>query len=288
MKKILILMLCAILFCAMPLMASADEATPPESVETEETTPGTEETPTDTEETPPAEEIPPEDVAPPVDEPAEEVPEEPEMTLPEKIVNFITTNYDSSTLIGFAITLIVYCIYGIKQYKSLGGKIGVLNNNAVKIAEDSTKAIDASFVEVKGIAENSIETVNKALGEAKDIMQAISDGNAAALTETLGKAEGIAEVVTTFTKMMETFMERIGDIESDKASLKSALAEATKNMQLSNKAVLENSNMMAELLMLANIPNSKKEELYARHLSAVNAIADAEKSEVAENDGKET
>ena len=281
MKKILILMLCAILFCAMPLMASADEATPPESVETEETTPGTEETP-------PAEEVPPEDVAPPVDEPAEEVPEEPEMTLPEKIVNFITTNYDSSTLIGFAITLIVYCIYGIKQYKSLGGKIGVLNNNAVKIAEDSTKAIDASFVEVKGIAENSIETVNKALGEAKDIMQAISDGNAAALTDVLGKAEGIAEVVTTFTKMMETFMERIGDIESDKAALKSALTEATKNMQLSNKAVLENSNMMAELLMLANIPNSKKEELYARHLSAVNAIADAEKSEVAENDGKET
>lgn len=281
MKKILILMLCAILFCAMPLMASADEATPPESVETEETTPGTEETP-------PAEEVPPEDVAPPVDEPAEEVPEEPEMTLPEKIVNFITTNYDSSTLIGFAITLIVYCIYGIKQYNSLGGKIGVLNNNAVKIAEDSTKAIDASFVEVKGIAENSIETVNKALGEAKDIMQAISDGNAAALTDVLGKAEGIAEVVTTFTKMMETFMERIGDIESDKASLKSALTEATKNMQLSNKAVLENSNMMAELLMLANIPNSKKEELYARHLSAVNAIADAEKSEVAENDGKET
>lgn len=281
MKKILILMLCAILFCATPLMASADEATPPESVETEETTPGTEEAP-------PAEEVPPEDVAPPVDEPSEEVPEEPEMTLPEKIVNFITTNYDSSTLIGFAITLVVYFIYGIKQYKSLGGKIGVLNNNAVKIAENSTKAIDASFVEVKGIAENSIETVNKALGEAKDIMQAISDGNAAALTDVLGKAEGIAEVVTTFTKMMETFMERIGDIESDKASLKSALAEATKNMQLSNKAVLENSNMMAELLMLANIPNSKKEELYARHLSAVNAIADAEKSEVATDDGQET
>lgn len=288
MKKILILMLCAILFCAMPLMASADEATPPESVETEETTPGTEETPTDTEETPPAEEIPPEDVAPPVDEPAEEVPEEPEMTLPEKIVNFITTNYDSSTLIGFAITLIVYCIYGIKQYKSLGGKIGVLNNNAVKIAENSTKAIDASFVEVKGIAENSIETVNKALGEAKDIMQAISDGNAAALTDVLGKAEGIAEVVTSFKGVMETFLERIGDIESDKVATREALLEATKTMEACKKASLEEGNIVAELLLLANIPNSKKEEIYARHLSAVNAIADAEKSEVAENDGKET
>ena len=50
----------------------------------------------------------------------------------------------------------------------------------------------------------------------------------------------------------------------------------------------EMPNMMAELLLLANIPNAKKEEIYARHLSAVNAIAEAEKSEVAEDDGKET
>lgn len=259
MKKILILlMLCAFIFCGLSITASADEADVPESVETEETPP------------------------------AEEVPEEPEMTLPEKLVNFITTNYDGTTLIGFAITLIVYLFYGIKQYKTLGGKIGVLNNNAVNIAETSTKAIDASFVEVKGIAEKSVDTVNKALGEAKEIMQAISDGNATALTDVLGRAEGIAEVVTTFTKTMETFMERIGDIETDKATLKTALDETDKTMHLVNKAVLENSNMMAELLMLANIPNSKKEELYARHLSAVNAIAEAEKSEVAENDGKET
>lgn len=265
MKKILILMLCAILFCAMSLMASADEADIPESTETEETTPGTEEAP-----------------------PVEDVPEEPKVTLPEKIVNFITTNYDSSALIGLVITIIAYTIYGIRQYKSLKGNIGVLNNNAVNIAENSTKAIDASFVEVKGIAENSIATVNKALGEAKDIMQAISDGNAAALTETLGKAEGIAEVVTSFKGVMETFLERIGDIESDKAATREALLEATKTMEACKKASLEEGNIVAELLLLANIPNSKKEEIYARHLSAVNAIADAEKSEVAENDGKET
>lgn len=265
MKKILILMLCAILFCAMPLVASADEETPSESVETEETTPNTEETP-----------------------PAEEVPEESEVTLPEKIVNFLTTNYNGTTLIGLIITIVAYTIYGLQQFKNIGGKLGIVNNNMVKVAEDSAKVIDASFVEVKGIAENSIETVHKALGEAKDIMQAISDGNAAALTETLGKAEGIAEVVTTFTKTMETFMERIGDIETDKASLKSALNETDKTMQVLKKVVEENANMMAELLLLANIPNAKKEEIYARHLSAVNAIAEAEKSEVATDDGKET
>ena len=289
MKKILILMLCAILFCCVPLMVSAEEV-PPETTETEETTPGTEETPTDTEEvspteeTPPAEEAPPveetptEDVVPPVeDPPAEDVPEEPEMTLPDKIVNFITTNYDSSTLIGFAITLIVYLIYGIKQYKSLGGKIGILNNNAVKIAEDSNKAIDASFVEVKGIAENSISVVKEALGESKTAVGVM-----------LSKAENLGAVVESFGTIIETFLERIGDIETDKAATRDALLEASKVMEACKKAVLEDGNMVAELLMLANIPNSKKEEIYARHLSAVNAIAEAEKSEVATDDGKET
>lgn len=273
MKKILILMLCAILLCAMPLVASAEETTPPESIESEGDTPGTEETP-------PAEEIPPEDVAPPVDEPSDTIPEEPEMTLPEKIVGFITANYGSSTLIGFAITLIVYLVYGIKQYKNLGGKIGVLNNNAVKIAEDSSKAIDASFVEAKGIAKNSIGAVKEALGEAKDIMQAISDGNTTVLTDVLSKIE-------TFSTAITEFLDRIGDTESDKASLKSTLDETDKTIHAMKQVVLENANMMAELLMLANIPNSKKEELYARHLSAINAIADAEKSEVATDDGKE-
>ena len=258
MKKILILLLCAIIFCGLSITASASEADIPESVETEETIP------------------------------TEEVPEEPEMTLPEKIVNFLTTNYDSTTLVTFAITLIAYLIYGIKQYKALGGKIGVLNNNAVNIAEKSTKAIDATFVEAKGIAESSIETVNKALGEAKEIMQAISEGNAAALTETLGKAETIAEVVVSFKEVMETFLERIGDIESDKVATREALLEAAKAMEACKKAVIEDGNIVAELLLLANIPNSKKEEIYARHLSAVNAIAETEKSEVATDDGKET
>jgi hypothetical protein len=259
MKKILILMLCVILFCAMPLVASADEETPPESVETEETTPDT-----------------------------EEVPEEPEMTLPEKIVNFLTTNYNGTTLIGLIITIVAYTVYGLQQFKNIGGKLGIVNNNMVKVAEDSAKVIDASFVEVKGIAENSIETVHKALGEAKEIMQAISDGNAAALTETLGKAETIAETVVSFKEVMETFLERIGDIESDKVATRDALIEATKTMEACKKASLEEGNIVAELLLLANIPNSKKEEIYARHLSAVNAIAEAEKSEVAEDDGKET
>lgn len=260
MKKILILLLCVVMLCGLSIVASADTETP----ETEVTTP--------TEEAPPA----------------EEVPEEPVVTLPEKIVNFLTTNYDSTTLVGFAITLVAYFVFGVQQFKNIGGKLGIFNNNVVKVAENSSKAIDATFVEAKGIAEKSVETVNQALGEAKEIMQALSDGNAAALTETLGKAEAISEVVVSFKEVMETFLERIGDIESDKVATRDALIEATKTMEACKKASLEEGNIVAELLLLANIPNSKKEEIYARHLSAVNAIAETEKSEVAEDDGKET
>jgi hypothetical protein len=51
---------------------------------------------------------------------------------------------------------------------------------------------------------------------------------------------------------------------------------------------MELANEVAELLVLANIPNSKKEELYSRHLAAVGAIAEAEKTEVTINeDGQE-
>jgi hypothetical protein len=41
-------------------------------------------------------------------------------------------------------------------------------------------------------------------------------------------------------------------------------------------ANVEFANEVAELLILANIPNSRKDELYARHLAAVNAIQEAE------------
>jgi hypothetical protein len=52
-------------------------------------------------------------------------------------------------------------------------------------------------------------------------------------------------------------------------------------------ANVEFANELAELLVLANIPNSKKDELYSRHIAAVGAIAEAEKTEVTTNDGGE-
>ena len=58
-------------------------------------------------------------------------------------------------------------------------------------------------------------------------------------------------------------------------------------METSKAANIELSNEVAELLVLANIPNSKKEELYSRHRAVVDAITTTEVSEVNEDDGAE-
>ena len=51
-------------------------------------------------------------------------------------------------------------------------------------------------------------------------------------------------------------------------------------------ANIEMSNDVAELLVLANIPNAKKEELYARHTQALKQLEEVEK-EVNDHEGKE-
>jgi hypothetical protein len=68
--------------------------------------------------------------------------------------------------------------------------------------------------------------------------------------------------------------------EEEKHKLATTLATVKKYLETAKAANLELSNEVAELLVLANIPNSKKEELYSRHRAAVDAIAAVEKTEV--------
>jgi hypothetical protein len=69
------------------------------------------------------------------------------------------------------------------------------------------------------------------------------------------------------------------------------LAEVNTHLQTSKAANIEFANELAELLVLANIPNSKKDELYTRHRAAVDAIdkiavPTAEQTEVKEDVGE--
>lgn len=221
MKKIFALILCAMLICATPIVAFAEEG----------------ENATEVTENTSVEEM--------VTESEISASEE---TLPDKIIDFITENYEGSTFLSLAISIVVYTFFAIKKHKSLNGTIGTLNNNAVTVASNSTKVI----------------------------------------TDAMEKVAAIAEVVKGHREDIVALLEEIRKNAEEKESLKDMLRTVTKALETSKMASMEFADEVAELLVLANIPNAKKEELYARHRAAVDALKTAEKTEVITNDGIET
>jgi hypothetical protein len=219
MKKIFALILCAMLICATPVMAYAEGG--------ENATEVTENTST--------EEIVTE---------GENSASEP--TIPDKIVNFISENYEGSSFLSLAITIVVYTVFSIKKHKALNGTIGILNNNAIKVANDSTNTV----------------------------------------IEVMGKADEMAEIIKGYKENFEAVITELRKTAEEKQSLEAMLSNVQKSLDTLKMADIEFGNEVAELLVLANIPNSKKEELYSRHRAAVDAIATAEKTEVISNDGE--
>ena len=213
MKKIFALTLCIMLICATPVMAYAEES--------------------------PSEPVTEEVVA--------ESETQPEETVPDKIVNFIRENYEGSSFLSLAITIVVYTVFSIKKNKALNGTIGILNNNAIKVANDSTNTV----------------------------------------IDVMGKAGEMAEVIKGYKEDFEAVITELRKNAEEKQSLEAMLSSVQKTIDTSKLAMKELADEMAELLVLANIPNSKKEELYARHRAAVDAIAMAEHTEVISNDGSE-
>lgn len=143
-------------------------------------------------------------------------------------------------------TLILTVLYEVRQRTKLKGSIGTLNNNAITVAENSAATIKAALAGV----------------------------------------EGIAEVVNKYKDEIESLLGEIRKSAEEKKALEDTLAHVESFLKTSKLATLELSNEVAELLVLANIPVSKKEEMYSRHRAAVNAIAEAE-GEVTTHDGEE-
>lgn len=150
--------------------------------------------------------------------------------------------------ISVIITMILTVFYQVKKHSSLNKSIGTLNNNAVAVAEKSSTAI--------GEALTGVSLVSAAVDNYK--------------TEI---ANLLAEVRAN---------------EAEKQKLASTIASVEKYMATTKAANIELANEIAELLVLANIPNSKKEELYSRHRAAVDAITAFEDSEVNEDDTKDS
>ena len=220
MKKIFVFILCVMLICAVPFVASAEEnlTEVPEQSETV------------TETVPEAEVVV-------------------EKSMTDEIVDYIKSHIEELSVIG---TLLATIFYEIRKHGKLNGSIGTLNNNAIAVAENSATAIKTALTEVEGIA---------------DVVKNYKDEIAALLGEIRKNAE-------------------------EKKSLEDTLAHVETFLKSAKLATLELSNEVAELLVLANIPNSKKDELYSRHRAAVDAISTAETvvehTEVKEDDGHET
>ena len=113
------------------------------------------------------------------------------------------------------------------------------------------------------------------------------NNNAITMTEnSMNAMVGMSTVVTQYKDAMETMLTEIRRNNDERAELEASLSEVSKYLKSTRLANVELANEVAELLVLANIPNSKKDELYARHLAAVRAISEAE-AEVADMEVKE-
>lgn len=151
--------------------------------------------------------------------------------------------------ISVIITLIVAVFYEMrKRLASLSKSMGTLNNNAVNIAQNSENAI----------------------GEAKTFIT------------------NAANIIAEYKDEIANLLTEVRANEEEKQKLAQMVASAEKYLSTAKTANIELANELAELLILANIPNSKKEELYARHRAVVDAIATLENAEVKTGDHEET
>lgn len=214
MKKILVIMLCAILVFAVPVVVSAEAGT---VVADEQSEAVTENLPSENENATEGENL----------AYAE--------TLTEKIVGYVQDNFEE------IIVIVVMAVVSFLESRVRGkmtGSIGTLNNNAITIANDSKKVV----------------------------------------AEALAKVEGIANA----------FEELLGEIrasEEEKKAFKDALVKVESYLNTAKLANIEFANELAELLCLSNIPNSKKDELYRKHIEGVHKL---EAEEVKSDDGTET
>lgn len=165
----------------------------------------------------------------------------------DKPMTEVIVDYITSHLeeISVIITLLLTLFYNIRKHRALNGSIGTLNNNAIAVAENSASAIKSALAEV----------------------------------------EGVAGMVDGYKGEIALLLAEIRKNAEEKQSLEKLVAEVEAFLKSSKLATLELSNEVAELLVLANIPNSKKDELYARHVKAVNELEAVE--EVMNHDGSE-
>ena len=113
----------------------------------------------------------------------------------------------------------------------------------------------------------------------------VATSSADAVNKALAKVEAVAGVVGGYEQKIESLLGEIRKNAEEKDHLENMLLQVESYLKTAKLANIEFANELAELLNLSNIPNSKKEELYARHTKSIHELEAAE--EVMSNDGTE-
>lgn len=134
------------------------------------------------------------------------------------------------------VSLICGYLYDKRKNKQLTLTMRTLNNNTVTMANNS----------------------NTFMGDALSQMQSASGA------------------VVQYDDKINSLLVAYESTAMQKALLERELVETKNYFKTATQAIVEMSNVFAELLSLSNIPNYKKEAFGARHVAAVNAIIEAE------------
>jgi hypothetical protein len=334
MKKILAFILCAIMICALPVVASAEEVVSAEGNVTEaDTLPTEEETLAESE------------ILGSEEEPAETEETEKEPTLGGVVTERIevelavgetlTHEYEESVeyfsssnivkgdwglgILEIAAVEVGECVVTVTERNSLG-KIAKVTDYIVTIKEaaetevapiepdettppediDDPNSLSVEkivayvkehfeeIVSIITVIASAIFTIMKAgtLNKSATTMNnnaiKIAEKCAAGIKDSLLGMEGVSETVQSYKDQVVMLLAEVRKNDAERAKLEENLTEVSSYLKATRLANVELANEVAELLVLANIPNSKKDELYARHLEAVKTIAEAENEAVAE------
>ena len=191
-------------------------------------------------------------------------------------------------LLACAFPLTAFAEDGTVEQTEIETEIIVTESEATDITtEDVVGYIKAHFEEISVVITLILTLIyNVRKHKLLDRSIAITNNNAIAVAENSGVA------MQNALGKMEAFDMLLAEYRAsaeEKKKLEATLNEAMTYIKASKLANVEFANELAELLVLANIPNSKKEELYSRHLAAVSTIAEVETTEEnADDNGKET
>lgn len=136
-----------------------------------------------------------------------------------------------------------------------------------------------------------IATVAQSIAKCNNNAIAIAEESKATTMTALDQVNMVKDIVGTYKAEFEKLLAEVRQSDEEKKILKATLDRVEGFLQTSKMANKELADEMAQLLTLANIPNSVKEELHTRHRAAVAALEAAEaaqKTEVKENVGEES